>query len=376
MKKIIYILAVAFCLGSCVYPFDDFADNEVGNLVVEGDIVVGGISYFLPTRLLSLNSVTSYEMVPSTIWVEADDGKTYPGQYQDQTYGYSVDLKSADAAKAYRLRLDTDDGKHYASTWGKAEGKVNLQNVSYQTDTISGKLSLMLNLESDGSSRHFRYRYTEDWEYHAYTTAFLYYDTKQDTVFNFQGTDNTYFCWRKSISRGLNLATTEKMSEDKLKDYTFMTIPRSDERLSVLYRIKLDVYPVSPLSYAYYENVRDVSAPTGDLFSPIPSEVRGNIRNTEDEAEMVYGYVAVVQPSSATVYYDNEKAQFYRNTQRVEYEEVAVTPDQFRKFYYKGYLPVRSDPFEGIMWGQARCLDCRLLGGTKNKPDNWPNDAK
>jgi len=375
MKKFLYILAAAICVCSCVYPFDDFADTEVDGVVIEGDIVVGGISYFLPSRLQKLDDIQTYSMISADVWVESEDGRKYNGKFKDSTYGYSVNLEGADATMEYRLRVDTPDGKHYASQWGKAEGKVVIDGLKYQKDTVAGKLNLQLGLHSDGSSRHFRYRYTEDWEYHAWVFAYVYYDVEKNSIEWYENGQNTYYCWRNEMSRGLNLATTEKMSEDRLTDFTFKTIDKTEERLSVLYRIKLDVYPVSPESYAYYENVRDVSSPTGDLFSPMPSEVRGNIRNMEDDTEMVYGHVAVVQPSTATLYYDNELERFYVRTGRVEYEEVAVTSDKFKSFYLRGYLPARSDPFEGDMWGQARCIDCRKLGGTKNKPEGWPNGS-
>lgn len=376
MRKTIYIIAAALCLGSCIYPYDDLAVADVDNMVIEGDIVVGGVSYFLPTRLQSLAESASYQFVGSTVWVESEDGKEYVGYLVDKTYGYAVDMTGADETKEYRLRLDSYDGKSFASQWGKAEGRVVIDDIKYQPDTLSNVLKIQLGLHSDGSSRHFRYRYFEDWEYHAHSRAYVYYDATKNTVQRFDGSDNTFYCWKTGMSRGLNLATTEKMSTDVLEDYTFKTIPRDDERLSVMYKIRLDVYPVSPASYAYYENVRDISSPTGDLFSPMPSEVRGNIRNMADDTEMVYGHIAVVLPSSATLYYDNEKGMFYQNTTRVEYEEATIGSGDFARYYRKGYLPVMSDPAQGDIWGYpAECIDCRMMGGTRNKPEGWPTSA-
>jgi len=376
MRKIAYLIVSALCLGSCVYPYDDFAETKIDNYVIEGDIVVGGLSYFLPTKLQPLGDEDKIRFVHSTVWVESDDGKTYPAEFLDMDYGYVADLTGADESRSYRLRVNTFNGKSFASQWGKATGRVEMDGIKYQKDTIADVLKIQVGLHSDGSSRHFRYRYFEDWEYHSYSRASIYYDVASNRVKEFEGGDNTYYCWKTGISRGINLATTEKMSVDRLEDYTFKTIARNDEKLSVMYRIKIDVYPVSPESYAYYENVRDVSSPTGDLFSPMPSEVRGNIRNMDDESEMVYGYIAVVIPSSATLYYDNEKARFYHKTQRIEYVEEAVAQNDFLKYYKNDYLPVREDFIEGIIWGRpSSCIDCRKKGGTRNKPEGWPSSS-
>lgn len=374
MKRILYILMAALGVASCIYPYDEYPDNVSESLVIEGDIIVGGESSFLLTYMQKLSDTGIYQTVTASVWVEDEDGRTYPGTYSSSSY--SVDLSSASSEKEYRLRVETPDGKNYASQWGRPEGSCELDNLKYIKDEDQGQLKLAVNLHSDGSSRHFRYRYFEDWEYHTYRYAYMYYDPAQDTVLKYENFENTYYCWRSSFSRGLNLATTEKMSEDRLDDYVFKTIGKTEERLSMLYRIRLEVYPVSAESYAYYENVKDVSSPTGDLFSPIPSEVRGNIRNMNDDSEMVYGYVAVVTPRSATIYYDDEVEKFYQVAGRIEYEEFAVEPDKFKSYYRKNYLPVTYDPMEGFIWGPKKCLDCRTAGGTKNKPADWPRDDK
>jgi hypothetical protein len=83
MKKVLkYIFIVMGCLGvvSCVYPFTpEGVEEEVGLLVMEGDINAGISSTFVPTRSISLTDasqeVSAVEL--SDIYVESETGAKY-----------------------------------------------------------------------------------------------------------------------------------------------------------------------------------------------------------------------------------------------------------------------------------------------------------
>ena len=48
---------------------------------------------------------------------------------------------------------------------------------------------------------------------------------------------------------------------------------------------------------------------------------------------------------------------------------------KMRRYYYGGYDVVFLDNMTNITsWSERRCVDCRVKGGTKEKPDYWPNN--
>ena len=77
MKKCLYILAAALCAGSCIYPFQtELESDESRTLVVDGNILVGGIStvqlsYVLPLDRTVKGTVSGYA------WIEDDLGNKY-----------------------------------------------------------------------------------------------------------------------------------------------------------------------------------------------------------------------------------------------------------------------------------------------------------
>ena len=51
------------------------------------------------------------------------------------------------------------------------------------------------------------------------------------------------------------------------------------------------------------------------------------------------------------------------------------------QYYSMGYRPVKmwtvtmNDVVQtGLAWGDRRCIDCVVAGGSKTKPAYWPND--
>ena len=378
------MLLAALGVSACVYPYEaDIDETAVDNIVIEGDILVGAVSYFAISRVQGLNS-TYYEFDGAAeVRVEDSAGGSYACSGYSDDLGYAVDLTGADPSLEFRLVVNAG-GKEYMSPWGKVEGGCVIDGVSYSIREDYSSLDLLMSIHSENGSSHFRYRYSEVWEYSSYYFAYCYYDSERTVDFPYgqvidypYGT-NVYYCWNRENSRGINLATTSLMSEDRLVDYPFKSFGRSNEKLSILYKITLDVYPVSAESYAFYENLKSVSSPTGDLFSPIPSAMRGNIRCTEDENEIVYGYVAVVAPQSATLYIqrDGEVANFYQAERRSDTAQEQVEESRWPSYYRMGYLPVTNDPMQGCYWAKAACVDCRKNGGTKDRPEDWPNTHK
>lgn len=381
MRRLLTLMISALCAVACVYPFEADVNAAPGNLVIEGDIFVGGISYFSISRVVALSDESQIIPVEGVVYVEASDGTKYESSTVLSDLGYAVPLTYADPNLEYRLVAKVN-GKEYVTPFTAPAGECVIDDVNWSIDYDIEKLKLQMSLHSNDGSRHFRYRYSEVWEYHATAQATCYYvtpdpDHKHGQIIDYPYGENIYYCWKYQNSRGINLATTEQMSEDRLVDYPFKYIDNRDNRLSTLYRITLDVYPVSEDSYKFYENLKDVSSATGDLFSPIPNAMRGNIRCSSVDDEMVYGYIAVVRPQTRTLYIESKDEVYYFYQHQwfdPDFEEESVTEDNWNGYYRMGYLPYRNHPFMGSFWAKANCLDCRRAGGTKLRPEDWPND--
>lgn len=379
------MITAALCLASCVYPYEAELPEVQASLAVEGDICLGSESAFAISLLQPLDvsvgdaTYALPDVNSLSLRVESESGEVYPGTFtmtDKYSANFAVDTRTASAEGGRRYRVCVDyAGESYSSDWTALEGSCVIDNLNY---SVSNEiLNACVSLHSDDGSNHFRYRYDETWEYHSQLKATVYFDPETYNIFEYFGGANSYYCWNTNASRGINLATTEDLEVNVLENYPVLSFHKTDRRLSMIYRLDLEVYPVSEASYRYYEHLKQVSNFNGSLFAPIPSEMPGNLHCDSDESVPVYGYVAVVQPSSARLYIDNEKTHFYEDVQpRVTQIQIDDIWEQVRYFTHKNYVPVNSDPMQGTWWAERRCVDCRMEGGNKNKPADWPNNHK
>lgn len=388
MRKIALFIALVLCAVSCIYPYDVEVGGTGGNLVVEGDIVVGSVSYFALSRLIPLGSMNmSQQPVDAELWVEDRNGTRYPGVRASAADDFEVDLSAADPSLEYRLYIQAGnvDARDYCSAWSEPSGTCVIDELGYRILESGGKKTgalVRMSMHSEDGTKHFRYRYKEAWEYTSYWRADAYYvpelteDDPNGKVLYFSGGENNYYCWLTNSSKGINLATTETMGVNRLDNYPLLQFSATSSKMSVLYRLDLEVYPVSEESYRYLEHIRDVSNYNGSLFAPIPSEVRGNLRCVQDDDEIVYGYVGISCPQKARLYIDNAVTNLYVRQDILEAESETVAPEDWYKYYREKDWRVydRDDLSGAVTWAPRRCVDCTYNGGTKNKPSDWPND--
>lgn len=395
MRKITLFLLTLVCAVSCIYPYEVEVEGIGGNLCVEGDIVLGSTSSFALSYLIPLGGEESAIFAPiAELWVEDKAGNKYPGTLLGVTSSkvseYEVDLSDADQSLEHRLYIkvfgggDSSGWKEYASAWAMPSGTCVIDKLGYrfiEENDEKVAVDIVMSMHSEDGTNHFRYRYTEDWEYSSTWKATHYYipeltpDTPYGQVVKFENGENTYYCWDHEKSRGINLATTETMGINKLEDYPLFRYGRENKKLSILYRLDLEVYPVSEESYRYLEHIRNVSTYDGNLFAPIPSEVRGNLRCVYDDDEIVYGYIGISCPQKARIYIDNDRERIYKPVPDRNAIYEAVSQDNWYLYFRsRDYRPYYEDMKDGLMWAPTRCVDCRRDGGTKNKPADWPNN--
>ena len=142
---------------------------------------------------------------------------------------------------------------------------------------------------------------------------------------------------------------------------------------------------MSENAYNYWYNMQQNSEGQGSIFSPTPSEMASNVHCISDPTVQVMGYLNAAVQAEASMYYDNSVAGYYVPGKLLERfdEKVSVNQLDSMDYWYKhGYLPYQGIYETGglepthYMWALNICIDCRRLGGTKTKPEDWPNDHR
>lgn len=384
------VLAAALAVTSCIYPFHPDVKGSDDRLVIEGSIVVGATSVFsfssvfpigMPESAMILHSFTGY--------IEGEDGTKLGPEESSPGATLHFDTTTLPEGQRYRVHFeDTRNGRVFESDWVEVCSAPVIDDLTYIMDKERNELDIALSMHCQGHS-YFRWSYTETWEYTANRRATHYFDNQraQETkdpiqgLMTFENGENIYYCWDTNESPDIKIFDTSEQSEDRFVDLEFHRIARYDQKLQVLYRLDVRLEALTQEAYLYWKNIEDNSQNQGTIFSPTPSQMPGNIRCITDADIPVIGYVNACRQATGRMYYDNSQEFF--STYRVitsEDEVVNLQPSEFFLYYQQQYivLNVQWDSPSGPVysWVPKSCADCRIKGGTKNRPADWPNDHK
>ena len=384
MKKrwfVLLFLAVAAAVGSCVYNFDPQIDGEGGYMVVEGNIVIGEISqirlsysWSLVDTLATKDEERMRILRQSKMHVEDSRGGRY-----ESAMGY-FDMQDADPSLEYRLVIENENGT-YASSWARALSPGQIDSLSFEINEDRTALSICVSTHTDGSEPSFyRWKVDETWEYHAETPSnykYNYTGGLDGDVVPLPYEESTYRCWTGGSRSEIMTASTEGLKEDRLVNHRLYSLGNRDQRISVVYQPKVTQMRITEDAYRYWEQMNRNGQDVGGLFSPEPSELRGNVANLNDPSELVLGYVGVMTVTRSDMYVDNNYIRFYRTSRTNHILDTLNTPADYLDAYLTGKVPT-YDIFDevgnwlGYEWWPVNCVDCRMKGGTTNRPPGWP----
>lgn len=405
MKKYISIIpgiiAALAAVSSCIYPFTPKVSASDNRLVIEGDILIGEISEVRISRVNKMYESTSDLPIETEIQIESEDGKRYPPLPVKSNYA-KIDLTDAPDNVRYRLCVyEANSGKHYNSAWVDVKKPAVVDALTHHPIDAGqyspqGSVAIALSMHSNDDSQHFRWSYKETYEYHAQYYATYYYlppvfgtETWNDgygVVKKFEDGNNNYYCWRTQESNRIMLFSTVAQNENRFEDLEFHVIPRTSNMLEEVYYIKVYLQALDADAYRYWKSMYDNTYQQGNLFSPTPSSMRGNILCEEDPSEMVLGYIAAARRATEDLYIDNLDTHYYidnRTNRTFSGEPVDVPKEHWNKRYtvdrWLPYTMEIDDNFrEHIVWLPDWCVDCKAAsnGGTKTKPAGWPRPEK
>ena len=379
MKNLVYYIFLTLAVSSCIYPYDAERDGVVPErLVVSGDILIGEMSkielgYVVP---ISEGAEAARRYSPTgDVVVENDKGQRFQGVNLGLGT-YYIDTTDAPEKAKYRLVITLSDGREYTTPWSGVNQAPRITDLSYKVD--DNMFRLYCSLSGRDSIWNFSWDYDEVWEYHAYFIPnVLWVNGAYEKRIGFK---DYYYCWNRQSSIEPCLASADGLAENRIEQNNFLSMSRSDNRISYLYSIMINVRGLSAPARAYLENMRSNANGTGDLFSPTPSEMRGNISCVTDPQEQVVGYVSVCKRSSHRIFVGAngiykmpvipEGLLFYPEPD----EDGNLNLDALFQYNSPVFFDDDDPDSSRVSWGPKRCVDCRAFGGNKTKPEWWPND--
>jgi Domain of unknown function (DUF4249) len=378
----IMIILTTACISACKTPYiPPSIKNDNHYLVVNGFINSGNDStIFSLSRTVGLeDSTISPPELGAQVSILGEFGENYP--LQDFGNGeYSTGSLSLNTAETYRLHIVTSNGEEYLSDSVAVLQTPSIDSVNWVQDSTSAasKLGVTIYINTHDPlnlTRYYRWEYVETWEYHAAYDSYYYY-VYPNMVLPRDPSAHTYACFRNRNSTELELATTDKLSQNIIYQYPIVFIPQGDEKLSVRYSMLVKQYAISKEAYDYWQSLKSSTELTGSIFDPQPGQITGNVHSLSNPNEPVLGFISASSAQEIRIFISSAAIEGWGYVSPVLCSATFKVPADSVDYYFRGrgYAPITEIPPPNPGWYSAfpSCIDCTLQGGTTTKPQFWP----
>ena len=350
-------------------------------MVIEGDINIGSVTTVKLSYVTAFGDENKEKVCPDgVVSVEDENGQSYFGNLKSKENGtsaYTVPLQAAKNGVRYRLRVhNNDNGKDYVSDWVTAIQAPKVSPITHSYDMATGRVQLYMSFHSTDNAKYFIWSYDEMWMHNAMYPSSLTYDYSVNKMFS--QSPNTYYCWNKFSDSQLHIISGESAgSEGVVVDNEVVaSYDHNNIRFNNTYKLAVRVQAMDEDAYEYYINLRQISYPTGSLFTPVPSELPGNLHCEQDPEELVYGYISGSAPTiSLLTLYNSETNYYIGKYHDDDQETIRDAKTEWRDAYNEGYRPLRYEN-RHYYWAKERCMNCLLSGGTNIEPAEWKDFGK
>ena len=390
MKNIASLLiTLSFLFSSCVeeYKLPSKVVNEYeSEIVIQGRILAGEESIIYVSYTTPFNQKIPTPIVRNAqVSVVGQNGyRSEVAKYEPENNCYVIDTQNIDKKILYAVEVKVD-GETYQSEFLKVLDTPSINEVIYKEneDGISIHVTTLVNEEN---SRHYMWGYEEDWEFH--TEIDLARTTGKVPVYNERiyplvnlYENLYYYCWMHRISRNVYLYSTEELTENSVKDVKLLDIPINDIRISYIYSILVKQWSLSEAAYYYYKTLKLYTEESGGLFTPMPTEIQGNVICVSNPQKRARGYVLASNVVTKRLFvYESDFNKLHSEYENCYMEEpskftgIDSWPERVDRYGYVALTPQGYINNESILYS-PECVDCRKTkGATKKRPDFWPNN--
>jgi hypothetical protein len=383
MKRGTFFILFWFGIMACKEPFEsDLSEEDLRILIVEGYLDTEGKSselYLGFTRRIYGEQLGpgSTPAAGARVYLESSSGTQYP--LLDQGDGHYLFEQDVPEDETYRLRIFLDESKSYTSAPMQPMISSAIEDIGYDRDGRG--VEVYVTTRGSSTVDDFIWTFEETYAFNPkFVSPFIYRPESKNVETRFPD-ESIYLCYRTLQSPDLILETSSKFDENVIFKKAITRIQPGDERLSLLYSILVSQMALSSEAAEFWEIMRKNTDDIGTIFSPMPSNLTGNMLNDQDPEATVIGFVSMglvqrrrmfigVQEVSPWVndleaYYDCELDTDL--TTSIDFEAVFASGQKYpaKALYREG-----TSDILGYYAALRRCVDCTLRG-TNVRPDFW-----
>jgi len=392
MRNLKMILLVTAIFAGCKKPYNPPAVSVTNNyLVVEGVINSGSDSTVIKlSRTVNLASaVTVNPVLHAALTVESDQNNSYA--LSETTHGNYVSAGlNLDNTRKYRLRIKTPDNRQYVSDFVPVKVTPPIDSIGFNITSIDGAgIQIYANTHDPNNTTHYyRWDYDETWRFHSLYTSYYYSIGVPVPVTYFPlrtAAQRVDSCFGNDVASNIVLGSSAKLTQDVINQAPIISIASTSEKIETKYSILVRQYALTNDAYIFWQNLKTNTEKLGSIFDAQPSQINGNIHNTNNATEPVIGYISVstvqtkrifitraqLPASWETVYpYTCGIDSNYFSNPRSGGNDVLLSLLRIPNSNIPLYPMFKGNSVIGFLSAPIDCADCTIRGTTQ-QPGFW-----
>lgn len=402
MRLLVLGISFSFILLSCVNEFSLEGLNYDRLIVVDAlltdETKRHEVKLFYTLPVNSPEDGSNNAVRNANVSVNDSQGNSFIYREDSPGIYISEDAFAAIENVSYQLEITTTNGDIYQSNQTEIIKSPEISEIYPKfmnkidrkyNDVLSGIQFYINSFPSQENQKYFRY----EWEhtYELITPFVSIYDFDYETNTAFLREQSIKTCYVTEYSQEIELANSSSNQNNMLNEipinYIMLGPYRSEsDILRNRYTIQVKQYALNVEDYNYYQQIKRLTDDNGTLFDRQLGSVVGNMRNINDEDELILGNFEVAGVSIKREFFSpNDYPEPY---ERPRYRfncglgDMRTIPTDSIAFYmnnFGGYRIINIDssiviggPVSGpiALLGTDRCTDCTIYGSLE-RPDFW-----
>ena len=375
------ITIILFGFSGCIESYlpKDILESE------ESYVVWGKVSNNKDYHIVKVSKTTSLEyprnnaVTNCQVSIIDSEGNIYTSDYTSLEGEYYVRIEPEQmvVGKAFKVLVTTPDGIDIESEFDTLRACPEISNLyveredrptSNPFDTERG-VQFKVDVDADDTyGRYFNWEMEVTYEYHSAYPLTHYYDGEINELF--QQDYSMYYCWKTEEVKNFFPLTTRGLTQNSFVGHDLHFVNNRTQRLLYQYSVLLFQSAISEGYFKFLDQLSKNSTNQEGLFGTQPITVQGNIYSTNYPERKILGFFSAENVTS--------KRFFFSNVMDVPFEIpltcVPYMPLNGLGSYHPAEYPIYlANDGEGHLGVVAKsCIDCRILGGTTQRPSYWP----
>ena len=397
MKRLNYILMllVLACTSSCIEEYNELPDGQAERMVViEGQIVSQSDCIFTLRYSAKLGDMSYLDITHAMVAVEGSNGDFFMGYKTSNKGTYVVSVGKLDPEVSYNLRVTCAEGTFVSRPMLPLDAP-EISEFCFEQPRDDRKVDFYLTTEDPHSLTYYKWDFQETWE--IFTPYKCYWDYVFDDPAEFekwdpgsklqpvpkgsfvyvgeQGLKNHGWC--KNTSKDLLFASNIDYGNGAIQRLCLYQLDPDNNRFQTRYLTQVRQMAISAEEYEYLHLLSTQSSEMGGLFTPMPSELPGNITNLDGGVPAI-GYIGVRGHVDETELYIKRKEVGHKDlyTVKIVPDSLVEDPPYMLK---RGYKIVDYNAYMGMVtWSTRWAVDCTdyFWGASLERPDYWRDDEE